>query len=117
VPDPQNPQTFQDSKLDWTEVTRGQHARLLAWYTDLIRLRRERLDLHDGRLDRVEVDHDHERGTFWMRRGETEIAVNLSEQSRTLQVGGVVRLAWEPGLSPSGGTIELPPQSAVILEA
>ncbi len=39
VPDPQSPATVAASRLDWDEVRRGDHARLLAWYRTLIALR------------------------------------------------------------------------------
>ncbi|MFK3672116.1 malto-oligosyltrehalose trehalohydrolase [Leifsonia aquatica] len=40
VPDPQDPQTFLRSKLDWSEPERAEHARLLDWYRTLTALRR-----------------------------------------------------------------------------
>ena len=115
VPDPQSPQTYQNSKLDWTEVARDPHARLLAWYRDLIRLRREHPDLCDGRLDRVDVDHDRERGLFRMRRGDCQVVVNLSDRVHVLDVDGAVLLSWEPGTKVTNGVVELSGQSVVIL--
>ena len=44
VPDPQARSTVEASTLDWNEPRRPAHARMLAWYRDLIALRR-RLDL------------------------------------------------------------------------
>ena len=41
VPDPQDPATFEASKLRWDEVERGDHAALLEWYRTLIARRRE----------------------------------------------------------------------------
>lgn len=41
VPDPQDPETFLRSKLDWAEAERPEHARLLEWYRTLTALRRE----------------------------------------------------------------------------
>jgi maltooligosyltrehalose trehalohydrolase len=40
VPNPQAPDTFARSKLDWSELTHPQHAELLEWYRRLIALRR-----------------------------------------------------------------------------
>ena len=40
VPDPQDPETFLRSKLDWSELAEPEHARLLDWYRELIALRR-----------------------------------------------------------------------------
>lgn len=39
VPDPQDPRTFQRSKLDWDERQRPEHAGVLAWYRELLGLR------------------------------------------------------------------------------
>lgn len=41
VPDPAAEQTFLDSKLNWSERTEGGHARVLAGYKELLRLRKE----------------------------------------------------------------------------
>ena len=40
VPDPQDPETFRRSKLDWAEASEGDHARLLELYRSLTALRR-----------------------------------------------------------------------------
>jgi maltooligosyltrehalose trehalohydrolase len=40
IPDPQDEQTFQRSKLRWEERTAGEHARVLALYRSLLGLRR-----------------------------------------------------------------------------
>ena len=42
VPDPQAAETFERSKLDWSEMTRPRHAELLDWYRRLIALRASR---------------------------------------------------------------------------
>ena len=43
-PDPQDVETFARSKVDWVKRAEGVHAKRLAYYTELLRLRRE-LDL------------------------------------------------------------------------
>lgn len=40
-PDPQAPETFRRSRLDWTKRDRGRHRSLCAFYRELLRLRRE----------------------------------------------------------------------------
>ena len=60
IPDPQDPQTFQRSKLNWDEVDTGEHARLLRLYRDLIALRRNEPDLADPWLEHLAVDYDEE---------------------------------------------------------
>ena len=44
VPNPQAPDTFARSKLDWSELAHPQHAELLEWYRRLIALRHSRSD-------------------------------------------------------------------------
>src|SRR4051795_5628425 len=50
VPDPQDPETFARSKLNWTELTSGRHARLLDVYRRLAELRRRLPELTDPRF-------------------------------------------------------------------
>jgi maltooligosyltrehalose trehalohydrolase len=50
VPDPQDPATFERSKLDWDEVKASPHREMLATYRELIRLRKTVPDLSDPRL-------------------------------------------------------------------
>jgi len=71
VPDPQDVSTFEASRLDWDERREAPHARVLAWYRDLIALRRARADLRDPRLDRVVVRHDEAGRTVVVERGHT----------------------------------------------
>jgi len=42
VPNPQAQQTFERSKLDWSELSKPQHAELLEWHRGLIKLRFEK---------------------------------------------------------------------------
>ena len=49
VPDPADEQTFLDSKLKWEERDKGEHARVLAGYKELLRLR-EKYELYDAEL-------------------------------------------------------------------
>ena len=53
IPDPQDPETFQRSKLNWDEVDAGDHARLLELYRGLIALRHDEPDLADPWLDHM----------------------------------------------------------------
>ncbi len=47
IPDPQDPQTFLRSKLDWDERDDETRARVLACYRDLLALRRKRIEITD----------------------------------------------------------------------
>ena len=114
VPDPQDPATYEASKLDWAQLTQEPHARLLSWYRRLIRLRRERPDLRDPRLDRLWAGHD-EQGMFVLRRGEHQVLANLTEEPARTEAVGRVLLSWEPDVETTAGVVEVPAQSAVIL--
>ena len=120
VPDPQDPATVEASRLDWSEPGREPHRRLLAWYRDLIRLRRERAALRDPALDRVGVVHDATAHTVLVRRGDHLVAVNLSEGDADIALGpdaaGVeVLLAWDEATAVHGTSVRVPARSATVL--
>jgi maltooligosyltrehalose trehalohydrolase len=114
IPDPQDPQTFQRSKLDWDEVDSGEHARLLGVYRDLIALRRNEPDLADSWLTDLDIDYDEDRRWIVLRRGRLAVACNLGAEAAQVPVTGEVVLASEP---PAVGdtTTELAAQSFAIL--
>ncbi len=56
VPNPQAPQTFDRSKLDWSELLQPRHAELFEWHRRLIDLRFSRLDGHGNAKAQVKVD-------------------------------------------------------------
>jgi maltooligosyltrehalose trehalohydrolase len=83
VPDPQDPATFNRSKLNWDELAAPRHSALLAWYRELIALRRERAEFADPRLGSVRTEYDLQAGWLVVRRGPTAVAVNLGTQTWT----------------------------------
>ena len=116
VPDPQDPATFERSKLDWAERDKPGHADMLDLYRRLIALRRSRPDLSDPRLDKVQVWHGNE--YLVMRRGRCAVAVNLARTPQTVSLRAVPRdvlLATEPGIGLQRDRVEMPPESAVVL--
>jgi maltooligosyltrehalose trehalohydrolase len=107
IPDPQDPQTFGRSKLNWDELDAGEHARLLAFYRGLIALRRSDPDLADPWLDHLAVDYDEELRWITLSRGQLRIACNLGGKPVTVPVAGDVVLAWgEPTGSGDGTVLE-----------
>ena len=114
VPDPQDPATFERSKLDWAEVDTGEHARLHALYRDLIALRRSEPDLADFWLDHLGVEFDETDRWIVLRRGALAIACNLGTDPVTVPVSGEPVLAWG---TPSSGASEttLDGQSFAVL--
>ena len=56
VPNPQAQQTFERSKLDWSEPSKPRHAELLEWYRGLIKLRFEKRGQFGHAKARVKFD-------------------------------------------------------------
>ncbi|WP_431240082.1 malto-oligosyltrehalose trehalohydrolase [Mycolicibacterium aichiense] len=113
IPDPQDPQTFLRSKLNWDEVDEGRHAELLDFYRGLIALRRTDPDMADAWLQHLVVDFDEDERWIVMRRAHIAIACNLGEQSVSVPVGGDMVLAWgEPTVGAHG--TELPGHSVAV---
>ena len=101
IPDPQDPQTFQRSKLNWAEVSTGDHGRLRHIYQQLIALRTNEPDMADAWLDHLRVDFDEDQRWVVMRRGALSIACNLGTDTVEVPVTGEVVLAWdEPAVGP-----------------
>ncbi len=116
IPDPQDPQTFQRSKLNWDEVDTGEHVRLLRIYQDLIALRRSETDLADPWLGHLLVDYDEDRRWLVLRRGRLAIACNLGAEPVTVPFTGEVVLCWgSPGVGDE--STELPAHSFAILRS
>ncbi|MCD2463684.1 MULTISPECIES: malto-oligosyltrehalose trehalohydrolase [unclassified Streptomyces] len=120
VPDPQEAATRDRSVLDRAERERDPHKRLLAWYRQLIALRRTLPDLTDPDLAGVKAAFDEEARWLVFRRGVLRVAVNLGKEPAVIPLGSngrdQVLAAWEPVDSPSGdGVLRLPGESAVVL--
>jgi maltooligosyltrehalose trehalohydrolase len=117
VPDPQDPATFERSKLDWSELARHPHRELLDWYRRLIRLRREVPELADGRLDRLRTTHDEEGRWLVVLRGRVTIACNLGAGDVRLPAAGRLLVASEASVSVDEGSVLLPPDSVALLSS
>jgi maltooligosyltrehalose trehalohydrolase len=81
IPDPQDEATFLRSKLDWAEPGRDTHREVLAWYRDLIALRRAQPELTDPRLPRVRADYDEMARWLVVRRGRIRVVANLGPET------------------------------------
>ncbi|WP_371599827.1 malto-oligosyltrehalose trehalohydrolase [Streptomyces sp. NBC_00564] len=119
VPDPQDPATRDRSCLDWSEPEEAHHARVLAWYRDLITLRRQQADLSDPDLAAVKVAYDEEARWLALRRGDVRVAVNFSKETAEIPLGirhARVLAAWEPVRAPGeDGVLSVPGESCVVL--
>jgi maltooligosyltrehalose trehalohydrolase len=114
VPDPQDPATFERSKLQWAEVAEAPHAELLEWHRALIALRRSTPALTDGRLGDVVVTVDEDEGHLLVRRGPVQVAVNLGTAPWSVPLAGRVALSSPADLPVEGGAVKVPPDGLVI---
>jgi maltooligosyltrehalose trehalohydrolase len=116
VPDPQDPQTFERSKLHWEELQEPTHQEMLQWYRELLQLRRERPDLlQEG----VVVRMDEAAGWLVVERPATTIVCNLSDGERRVPIGRrgpphAALLASLPDARLEGTVAVLPPESVLI---
>ena len=119
VPDPQDPATFERSKLQWKELRRNPHAEMHDWYRALIHLRRSTPDLADGRLDLVKVRADDDACTLVIERGSITVVANLGDEEQKVELAsdrGTTALLRSDGaidVSPRGVT--LPPDTVAVL--
>jgi maltooligosyltrehalose trehalohydrolase len=119
VPDPQDEATFLRSKLDWTQLDREPYLGLLAWYRELIALRRARPELTDPRLDRVAADFDEDARWIMVRRGRLRIAANLGPDAAGLalgQPGTGVLAASGPGVTIQQDRVTIPAAAFAVIE-
>ena len=116
IPDPQDPQTFQRSKLDWSELDTGDHARLLRVYHDLIALRRNETDLADPWLEHLIIDYDEDARWIVMSRGRLAVACNLGAEPVAVPFTGELVLSSDSP-SVSDDSTELAAYSFAILRA
>jgi maltooligosyltrehalose trehalohydrolase len=121
VPDPQAASTFERSVLRWDEREQEPHRSMLAWYRELIRLRRRLPELGAGRTDQVQVDADEAEGWLVMRRGAVCVLCNLAREPRRLALGPGIRprllLASDRAtkVEVEGAAVDLPPRSVAIV--
>lgn len=119
VPDPQDPTTFQRSKLDWGEVARPPHAELLDWHRRLIRLRRALPALTDGRMEQVLCASDEQAQWMTIRRCDLTVLINLHGQRQALPMEPhrprEVLLASGEVRFPQPDRVELSAESVAVL--
>ena len=94
IPDPQSPQTFADSKLDWSEPDTGIHARVLEFYRALIELRKTRNAFADSCFASVDVEYDEQAGWFAMHRGDQTVVAVIGAEPTTVPLPLEPALTW-----------------------
>ena len=116
VPDPQDPETFARSKLDWNEREQPVHAELLELHQRLIRLRRTYPDLCDPRFAHGTATSDDDQGWLLVERSAVALVVNFRGGHVEVGVDGVSQELLTVGSAELGdGVVRLAPHSAVAV--
>lgn len=84
VPDPQDPATFERSRLNWNERGDGDHAAMLEWYRSLIAVRRESRERTDGNAPAATATYDATRNLLLYSHAGLLVACNLGDYDVTV---------------------------------
>ena len=114
VPDPQDPATFANSKLDWAELDEHPHRSLYELYRELIALRRRMPALTDPRFATVSCEYDEEKRWFRLDREGVSVVINFADEPRTVPAAGGIVLATGDAAT-DGTTVTLSAASAAVL--
>jgi len=117
IPDPESVETFERSKLKWDEVSKGEHAEMLDWHRQLIRLRREIPSLNDPEPGNTRVTYSEQDRWLSMKRGDVRVTCNLGETERLFPVpegGRIVLGSWSEARVFNGAVV-LPSNTVVII--
>jgi maltooligosyltrehalose trehalohydrolase len=116
VPDPQDPETFTRSQLDWSEAESGRGARVLEVYRRLARLRRTEPALVDPAFTATSCTADEEARFFTMFRGDLEMLLNLGDEPVERSVDADELLfGTGPGVALADGTLALPAHAGALV--
>jgi maltooligosyltrehalose trehalohydrolase len=119
IPDPQDPSTFDRSRLDWEERSLPGHREVLEWYRRLLHLRRDLTGLNDPRLGLHSVDYCEDPAWLVVRRPGCLVALSLAGEPCTIPAGDAtsVVLASDPALRLVNREIQMPPDCVAVLKA
>ena len=118
IADPQDPATFRGAVLRWDELGDGEHARVLGWYRQLLRIRAEHPDLEPGPLPLADHHVDLVDGVVLVRRGDLTVVADLRPGGAPCPTAapGAVVASWGD-VSHDGDRVTTSPGSAVVVDA
>jgi maltooligosyltrehalose trehalohydrolase len=115
VPNPQDPETFNRSKLNWDEASTGEHAKLLELYRALGALRHSTPELTEGGFAATEVEFNDDEQWLILVRGGVRVLFNFGAEPLTSNLDGDIQLVTDPKAALADGTLTVPAESAVIV--
>ncbi len=119
IPDPESRDTFERSRLDWVETAKPQHAEMLRWYRELIRLRRTTACLNNGEPGNIRTAYDEKQEWLRMQRGSITVLCNLGSGNHSFELPQSCELVLSSrgDVTLNGPALDLPPDTAAILKA
>ena len=115
APDPDDEETFNRSKIDWSARERGEHQSMWNFYKELLRLRRDTPALRDLSLDNVRAHADDEKKVLIVERGDVLVAFNFSDATQTVSAPqGSWNALLDTGSKIGGGSMTLPPHGFAV---
>jgi maltooligosyltrehalose trehalohydrolase len=115
VPDPQDPATFERSKLDWSESARGRHAVLLDVYRRLAELRRTVPALTDPSFVGMVATADADTRLFQLKRANLLLAVNFGDAATSVATSGELLFSTPSGPAVTASGLSIPPHGGVLV--
>jgi maltooligosyltrehalose trehalohydrolase len=115
IPDPQDPATFERSRLDWSELDEWDHAEMLVVYQRLAELRRALPELTDPSFHATTATADTESRLFRMTRGRVEILVNFGDEPQSVDAAGDLLFATGEDVAYDDGRVALPAHAGALV--
>lgn len=118
VPDPQDPATFERSRLDWNEIEELELSGILDWYRDLIALRR-RLPAAAAPVGAgVDVTVDESARRLSFSRQGVRVDLNLGDDEWMVEApkGGALAMCSRRVGESGNHSVAIPPFGAAIFE-
>ena len=119
VPNPEDMETFDKSKLNWDEQNEGKHAEMLAWTKKLIHMRRGSVCLNDGSMHHLLVSSDDPRKVLVLQREAVRILVNLGNKPYYFHLleGESFCFSSREDVAVQDAALTLPPMTIAVLES
>jgi maltooligosyltrehalose trehalohydrolase len=120
IPNPENPETFTDSKLKWDEADEGLHRDMFEWTARLIHIRRNSISLNDGDRGHVKVTFDEDNKWLRLDRNLVSVFANLGSGPCLFKVGQEYELILASigeHTHVEDGHLTLPPDGFAIVSA
>ena len=119
IPDPARRETFEKSKLNWSERDEPGNAEMLDWYRQLIRLRRSNPSINNGEPGNTSVTFDEANKRLCMNRGDFRVLCNLGKADWPfpLREGDQLLLYSCPSLLARDASLILPRDTAAVIRA